>query len=331
MLANSFRNNHSPAAPMGKPSASYRADIWRLGRLAAQVFPAWICRPASSIAAWAYCQLRPRRQEIVVKNLLPALNGNHLAAQRTSRALFSNFALKLIDLWRYENGVSIDNWISELSGWELVQNARIRKTGILLITPHLGNWELGAPFLIKRGINLLVLTQPEPGNLTTYRQASRANWGIETLVIGNNDFGFVEVINRLQNGAAVALLIDRPHSAKTITTQLFGRPFQASVAPAELARATGCTILPVYVIKKATAYAAHALPPIEYDRLKLRDREYRRQFTQKIVHTFEPIIVQYLDQWYHFVPVWGLAKDQESLAGTNSTVLENQLLNYSSK
>ena len=33
---------------------------------------------------------------------------------------------------------------------------------MLLVTPHLGNWEIGAPFFIARGISILVLTQPEP-------------------------------------------------------------------------------------------------------------------------------------------------------------------------
>src|SRR4029077_20302242 len=122
------------------------------------------------------------------------------------------------------------------------------KRGILLVTPHLGNWEFGGPLLTKRGVKLQVITLAEPGNgLTELRQASRAKWGIETLVIGEDPFAFVEIIRRLEGGATVALLVDRPPETSAVTVELFGRPFSASIAAAELARASGCVLLPVYL------------------------------------------------------------------------------------
>ena len=42
---------------------------------------------------------------------------------------------------------------------------------MLLLTPHLGNWELGGALLARRGIKMVVLTQAEPGDgLTELRQ-----------------------------------------------------------------------------------------------------------------------------------------------------------------
>jgi lauroyl/myristoyl acyltransferase len=116
---------------------------------------------------------------------------------------------------------------------------------------------------------------------------------------------FVEVIKRLEAGATVALLIDRPPPPTAVTVQLFGQPFQASVAAAELARASGCILLPVYIPWENDGYAAHMLPAIPYERTNLRDRAARQELTQQIVRVFEPIIRAHLDQWYHFVPVWG--------------------------
>jgi lauroyl/myristoyl acyltransferase len=112
------------------------------------------------------------------------------------------------------------------------------------------------------------------------------------------------VIKRLENGATVALLVDRPPRATSIDVQLFGKPFAASIAAAELARASGCVLLPVYLPRTNGAYAAHVLPAISYDRAALRGRDARRELTQKIISAFEPVIRQHLDQWYHFVPVW---------------------------
>ena len=150
-----------------------------------------------------------------------------------------------------------------------------------------------------------VLTLAEPGrNFTRLRQASRARWKIDTMVVGNDPLAFVEIIKRLEGGATVALLIDRPPAASAITVELFGRPFEASIAAAELARASGCALLPVYIPWQPGGYAAHMLPAIPYDRATLRDRSARQQLTQNLITIFEPIIRQYLDQWYHFVPVW---------------------------
>ncbi|MEI8043876.1 MAG: hypothetical protein WCL11_20875, partial [Verrucomicrobiota bacterium] len=126
----------------------------------------------------------------------------------------------------------------------------------------------------------------------------------ETLVIGAEGFEFIEIIRRLQGGAIVALLIDRPPGAKAVAVELFGRPFRASIAAAELARTSGCALLGVTVVRKAVGYAAQILPEFHYDRAALGDRESRRRLTQTILRAFEPAIREHPDQWFHFVPIW---------------------------
>ena len=164
---------------------------------------------------------------------------------------------------------------------------------------------MGGAFLTQRGFKLLVLTQPEPGEgFTELRQAARSRRGIETLVVGQDAFAFVEIIQRLQADATVALLMDRPSPPTAVTVKLFGRPFQASIAAAELARASGCAVVPVYVVRQPAGYSAHILPEITYDRAALGTRGARIELTQEILRAFEPAIRQHADQWYHFVPIW---------------------------
>jgi lauroyl/myristoyl acyltransferase len=76
------------------------------------------------------------------------------------------------------------------------------------------------------------------------------------------------------------------------------------VAAAELARASGCALLPVYLPRRTKAYAANMLAEIPYERAALRDRAARQELTQRILNVFEPVIRDDLDQWYHFVPLW---------------------------
>ena len=113
--------------------------------------------------------------------------------------------------------------------------------------------------------------------------------------------------------------MDRPPAQTAVTVELFGQPFRASIAAAELARATGCALLPVCVLRENEGYAAHMLPEIGYDRAALGNRDARQQLTQEILRAFEPVIRQHPDQWYHFVPVW---KTQEENLQTPTSKLQ---------
>jgi lauroyl/myristoyl acyltransferase len=292
-------------APPSTPSFLYRADLWRIGLWFVRVLPETLLVQVLRAATGLYWFIARRRREVVIQNLLPALDGDRAAAERKARQLFRNFAVKLADLWRFEAGLTIDHLFGEAIGWEHIARAHEQKRGVLVLTPHLGNWEFGGPWLTRRGIPLQVITFAEPGQgFTELRREARARWNIETFVIGDDPFAFIEVIHKLEAGLTIALLVDRPPPSAAVTVELFGQPFAASIAVAELARASGCALVPVFIPRGNKNHSAHVLPPITYDRAGLRDRAARTQLTQQIIRVFEPAIRQHLDQWYHFVPVW---------------------------
>ena len=287
------------------PSSLYRAELWRIGVFMARRLPHFLFGRLTVHLAQAYWLSCAARRRTVFENVLPVLNGDRVAARITTRELFPQFALKLADLWRYESGHSIYNLFRDLTGWEHFQKAHERKRGVLLLTIHLGNWEFGAPLLTQRGIKLQVVTLAEPqARLTEVRQSARARWGIETVALGDNPFASVEIIRRLEANNAVALLMDRPPVSTAVPVNFFGRAFSASISAAELARASGCALLPVYLPRTSKGYIAHILPEIPYDRRALGDRQARIDLTGRIMSVFEPALRLYLNQWYHFVPVW---------------------------
>ncbi len=285
-------------------SVLYRQMPWRAGLWAGRHLPRWFSHPLAGAVVAVYLRLRPRRLEVVAANLRPVV-GNPEAAQVAARRNFARFARKLVDLWRHESGRLAAAEVAPGRGWEHFEAARKSGQGILLVTPHLGNWELGSLLLGRHGIRPLVLTAPEPDDgLTQVRQAARARLGIDTLVVGDDPFAFIEVIKRLQAGGVVAVLLDRPPPATRVTVSLLGRPFFASVAAAELARASGCMVLPVFIVQDGDGYRAEALAPVPYDRAALGNRASRTEFTGTILRAFEPVLRQHPDQWFHFVPIW---------------------------
>jgi len=273
--------------------------------MAVRVLPGAVLEQLCLLGAEIYYRLHSWRREVVIRNLLPVLSDDRNAAEKAARQLFRQFAVKMKDLWRYEGGIGVEACLTKDSDWAIYEKARQRGRGVLLLTPHLGNWEIGGPLLVQRGVKLITVTQAEPGQgFTEMRRQSRARWGIETIVVGDEPFAFVEILKRLQDGATVALLIDRPPSVKSVTVTLFGRPFQASLAVSEVARATGCALVGVTIVRTNQGYEARLLAEFEYDRQSLGNREGRGKLTQEIMRAFEPGIQQHADQWFHFVPIW---------------------------
>jgi lauroyl/myristoyl acyltransferase len=287
------------------PSSFYRVGLWQFGMAVVRVLPTWLVKGFFVAVAELHFRLRRDRREIVVRNLLPPLAGDRAVAERTAHRLYRRFAVKLAELWKLESGEPVRQWLTAPEELEIIRAACARGRGVLFVTLHLGNWEHGGLLLNELGIKLTVLTLAEPDdNLTQLRVASRARWGIQTIVIGESDFAFVEVIKQLQAGANMALSLDRPPKKSAAEIELFGRPFGASTAAAELARASGCALIGVTIVRRPEGFAVKVLPEFKYDRQTLGNREARRQLTQQILRAFEPQIQQHLDQWYQFVPIW---------------------------
>ena len=287
------------------PSAFYRAGLWKLGMAVVRVLPAGLVKAFCVGVAQVYVLFQRRRREIVVQNFLPVLGGDRTAAVKAAKRAHRKFAAKLVDLWSVENGVPVQNWITDPTGIEIIRAARQRGRGTLFITLHLGNWEHGGLLLSQFGILLTILTQAEPDDgLTELRKASRARFGVGTLIIGEGSFAFVEVIKQLQAGADLAISLDRPAEKGGVRIEFFGHPFDASPAAAELARASGCALIGVTIVRRPEGFAVKVLPEFVYDRRALGDREARRELTRQILRAFEPEIRENIDQWYQFVPIW---------------------------
>lgn len=297
--------------PHGKTSiatpAFYSGGIWRLGLLAARIFPAELLKKIAMFLVELYLWFQPRGAKVVMQNFLPVFGGDRFAAEEAVCAAHRNFAAKLIDLWRVEDGEEVKSWLTNDGELEIIHAARQRGHGALFITLHLGNWEHGGLLLKQLGIQLTILSLAEPDDgLTDMRKAARARYGVDTLIIGEGNFAFVEVIKRLQAGADLALSLDRPPERGVgVPVKFFGRTFEASPSAAELARASGCALIGVTIVRRPEGFAVKALPEFTYDRKALGNREARNELTQQILRAFEPEIRENIEQWYQFTPIWG--------------------------
>jgi KDO2-lipid IV(A) lauroyltransferase len=196
----------------------------------------------------------------------------------------------------------------ELGQGHMVQALKQGK-GVICITPHLGNWELGGLLLAFKGAELYVLTLDETDAQTkAFRERMRTQKGIKNIYINPDDptpTAILEVVKVLKEKKVVAMLGDRPGNNNTIEVDFFGRKTPFPMGVATLAMATGAAVLPVFVMLKGGKYWGVIERPIYFQSHSRKEREPAiREGMEELARVFERYITEYPDQWYNFYPYW---------------------------
>lgn len=196
--------------------------------------------------------------------------------------------------------------VSKWHGFEHLEAARSRGKGTIIVTAHLGNWELGGIMLTMRGLPMTVITLDEPSTaLTAWRDNYRQRAGIRTIAVGpGREFAFVEMIQTLRRNECVAMLVDRPYAGTGLPVGLFGRETEFSSAPALLWQHTGAAVVPAFVTRQRNGtYLSFAEPIVEMQKTT-DSRMDLRSNTQAVAAVFESIIRRHPEQWFNYVPIW---------------------------
>ncbi len=302
----------TPPEPSTLRSALYTLACFKSAYAVAQVFPRfstqWMAR---TIARASYARRRNVR-DALEDNLHRVTGLEGAALQDLCRRNVGNFGRMLADYFLCAGmnaAARANRLLEEWRGLEHLEAARARGRGTIVVTAHLGHWELGGVTLARHGWPLTVVTLEEPSSeLTRWRDACRAHLGIRTIAVGpGHPFAFIELIHTLRRNEIVAMLVDRPYAGTGAPVDFFGSRTEFSTAPALLAHHTGATVLPAFVLQKPNSrYVSFADPRIEL--AESRDpRDLLAENTQRIATSFEAIVRAHPDQWFNYVPVWSRA------------------------
>jgi lauroyl/myristoyl acyltransferase len=195
--------------------------------------------------------------------------------------------------------------LADSRGNEHIDAATARGKGVIVITAHLGNWELGGMTLALRGLPMTIVTMQEPtAELSRWRENYRRRLDIKTITVGTDTFSFLEMVHALRRNEFVAMLVDRPYEGTGSSVRFFGRDAFFSTAPALLWQHTGAAVLPAFTLQNEDgAYVSFAEPLIEMESCA-DTREALAQNTQRIATAFEAIIRKHPEQWFNYVPIW---------------------------
>jgi lauroyl/myristoyl acyltransferase len=243
----------------------------------------------------------------VAANLVPVLGpcGFWRRQARIFRT-FWNFAWCLTE--RYERLVSDHPFRLEADG-ELWRALSESGKGMILVTAHLGNWEVGSLLPAAREARAVHVVREAEADPRAQEYISgliaRRAGGLYTTHFAEDPRLGLELLAALRRGEMVALQGDRPRSAGRVSAQsLFGRSFPLPIGPAALARAAGVPLVPVFVVREGRRrYRCELRPPIEVPSTADRDGDLGgalRRFAAEV----EGAIARRPHQWYCFRKLW---------------------------
>jgi len=280
---------------------AYKISVWFAG-----ILPVWILRSIAKFVAFCGYLIFDEARNKVKQNLTQIYDDSKLV-EKTTRKIFLNYGKYIAD-WAKLNHVDIGNlgkWFSSFQGEEFIKEGLSKGKGIILLTAHLGNWELGGFFFSYRGIPINVITaQDDVDGLAEIRENSRKTRNIKTITINNDSLFFIDIVNALQRNELVAMLIDRYEGRKGVEVDFFGRPTSFPIGPVQLAKSTGAAIVPAFIVADENGkYKAIADSVVEME-FTGDTREDIKKNTEKLVRIFEKYILKYSDQWYNFTNLW---------------------------
>jgi len=291
------------SAPPGPPFRHVlsRPSFYRLGFAVAKRVPARILyRIADFVGEASYFRYQERGANVRgnLEKVFPERSSAEIAA--LARGTFRNFARYLVDYGRFHSAPSgeLDGAIQELEGGEHQEEALRSGKGVILVTGHVGNWELGGNYFARMGIRVNVVTLPDNApRIHAIREAYRGRYDIRTIVVDGTPFATLEMLSALRNGEMVAMLVDRWGSADGVKADFFGRPHSFPRGPFALSRATGAMILPAFIVRDGETYKGIAERPF------VADGPDDEPYARRLAEALERIIRRFPDQWYNFLPI----------------------------
>ena len=283
----------------------------KLAKFLGRALPRRISYGIARRIADLYMLLDRRGRECVIANLQQI--HRHAGVTLSPRALhalarenFLNFAKYLVDFFHFM-GIDpsrLNRLIEPTELWNTLDALRVRGKGVIILSAHLGNWELGAAWVAARGypIHAVALQHPDP-KLNNLYWRQRTARGLPVIPVGR---AARECLTALRRNEIIALVGDRDFSASTALFEFFGKPARLPAGPAKLALATGAPILPTFMVRVAGERFRYIVGgPIFADPAQ----DTVETVMCRIAHALEQVILQHSEQWFLFHNPWDIEQD----------------------
>jgi KDO2-lipid IV(A) lauroyltransferase len=267
-------------------------------------------RLVTPIATAVFCPTLWTIRRAITVNLTAVLGpAGWFERQRRIWRTFYSFAWAQTE--RYERlftDLAFDVRTEHRETWERLSRSR---DGLVLVTGHVGNWEMASlQPASTEGLTLHVVREEElDARAQEWIEAhlrARMSGGDRIHFAKDDPFLGLALREALERGEVVALQGDRPRTGgAALEVELFGRPYALPVGPLALARQTGAPLLPAFVHRLGRRrYQVVFHPPIEVPRTPDRRADLLTA-ARRLAVELETAIRRSPHEWYVFRALWG--------------------------
>ena len=218
-------------------------------------------------------------------------------------ATFRNFAKYLVDFFRFSmlNEQNLEKTIRIVNA-HYIDEALVKGKGAIILTAHIGNWELGGVAMALSGYQIGAVALPHRHkSVDNFFNTRRQRKGVIVMPLGR---AARDCLKLLQENKVVALAGDRIFNTIGVQTEFFGLPARLPAGPAAFSLKTGAPIIPGFVIRSSDeTFSLIFEKPIEYIKTGDRDKDIM-QIVSKYKTVIEDYIRRYPGQWLMFRKFW---------------------------
>ncbi len=261
--------------------------------------PRWLARLAAGCIAFAVYCLFGRLRRAGLRNLQLTLQELPAKAKKNIlRGVYRHLGWQLVEFCRMTRYTphNTRNWL-RTEGLDGYLAAKARGKGVLIVTGHLGAWELSSFYHSLMGHPMgMVIRRLDNRRLDAWVNRIRCLHGNH--VFHKDDFGRA-LLASMRAGAPVGILMDTnmtpPQGA---FVRFFGIPACTATGLAHVARKTGAAVLPGFMLweQAERRYVLHFGPEIEVPRTENIAQDIL-EGTQRATAAIESWIRRYPDQW----------------------------------
>lgn len=281
--------------------------LYRIGKFLSLNLPLKITYRLAEILGTLYYLLSKRDRRVVTDNIKVVLNqtGNTLKVYRTSQMVFTNFARYLVELFRTSKiDLKYIKKYIKIEGRENLDKALNLGKGVLLVSAHLGNWELGAIVLSMLGYSINVVAWTHKNRLINdFFLQQRQSKGVKVIPLGT---GIRKVFSGLKNNESIGFLgdIDYTNPQVGVRVKFFGRDTVMPQGPAAFSLRTACPIVPLFMLREKDNKFRFVLEePIIYEPKESWEYDLTA-LTQSLTKAIETYITLYPGQWFMLRRRW---------------------------
>ncbi len=242
-------------------------------------------------------------RRLIKNNLTTALGFDEKLAKKYTHRIIRNFSTSLIDFLRFDK--YDETWFKkngEVVGSENIKKALSLGKGIIAVSAHTGNWEVGAYMTLMSGVatNGVWASHKNP-KIEDFFLKPRLKKGLKVILTGG---AMKKILTALSANELVFFMVDYSYSKRGVEIDFFNHKAIIPKGAAIAALKTNAAIVPVVSVR--TGYLRHKLicgEMIEYSSSGDEEKDVA-SIMSSCIKSMEKIIREYPDQWVLFRKYW---------------------------